>query len=53
MPSNDWATRHPEIVHWLHQAEDELGGYAPIDALPTPAAVFPDRLLPFFVHAYK
>jgi hypothetical protein len=23
-------------------------GYAPIDALPTPAAVFPERLLPFF-----
>ena len=49
MPSDDWATRHPELVHWLHQAEDELVGYAPIDALPTPMAVFPERLLPFFV----
>ena len=49
MPSNDWATRHPELVHWLHQAEDELVGYVPSDALPTPAAVFPERLLPFFV----
>ncbi len=49
MPSDDWATRHPELVHWLHQAEDELVGYVPIDALPTPAAVFPERLLPFFV----
>jgi hypothetical protein len=36
-------------VHWLHQAEDELVGYAPIDESPTPAAVFPERLLPFFV----
>ena len=36
MPSNDWATRHPELVHWLHQAEDELVGYVPSDALPTP-----------------
>jgi hypothetical protein len=49
MPSNDWAARHPELVHWLHQAEDELVGYAPIDAFPTPAAVFPEPLLPFFV----
>ena len=49
MPSDDWATRHPELVHWLHQAEDELVDYVPIDALPTPAAVFPERLLPFFV----
>ena len=24
-------------------------GYAPIDDLPTPVAVFPERLLPFFV----
>jgi hypothetical protein len=48
MPPDDWATRHPELVHWLHQAEDELVGYAPIDALPMPAAVFPERLLPFF-----
>ena len=49
MPPDDWATRHPELVHWLHQAEDELVGYVPIDAIPTPAAVFPERLLPFFV----
>src|SRR5262245_35687149 len=49
MPPDDWATRHPELVHWLHQAEDELVGYAPIDEIPTPAAVFPERLLPFFV----
>ena len=49
MPPDDWATRHPELVHWLHQAEDELVGYAPIDEVPTPAAVFPERLLPFFV----
>ena len=49
MPFDDWATRHPELVHWLHQAEDELVGYTPIDALPTPTAVFPERLLPFFV----
>jgi hypothetical protein len=49
MPSDDWATRHPELVHWLHQEEDELVGYAPIDDLPTPVAVFPERLLPFFV----
>ncbi len=48
MPSDDWATRHPELVHWLHQAEEELVGYAPIDDLPTPVAVFPERLLPFF-----
>jgi hypothetical protein len=48
MPADDWATRHPELVHWLHQAEDELVGYAPIDDLPTPVAVFPERLLPFF-----
>ena len=48
MPSDDWATRHPELVHWLHQAEDELVGYAPLDEIPTPAAVFPERLLPFF-----
>src|SRR5437870_11715004 len=49
MPSDDWATRHPELVHWLHQADDELVGYAPVDDLPTPVAVFPERLLPFFV----
>jgi len=49
MPSDGWATRHPELVHWLHQAEDELVGYAPIDDMLTPAAVFPVRLLPFFV----
>ena len=49
MPSDDWATRHPELVHWLHQAEDELVGYEPIDDILTPAAVFPGRLLPFFV----
>ena len=49
MPPDDWATRHPELVHWLQQAEDELVGYVPIDALPTPAVVFPERLLPFFV----
>jgi hypothetical protein len=48
MPSDDWATRHPELAHWLHQAEDELVGYAPLDDLPTPVAVFPERLLPFF-----
>ena len=39
---------NPELVHWLHQAEDELVGYAPLDEIPTPAAVFPERLLPFF-----
>ena len=49
MPSDDWATRHPELVHWLHQAEDELVRYEPIDDILTPAAVFPGRLLPFFV----
>jgi hypothetical protein len=49
MPSDDWATRHPELVHWLHQAEDELVGYAPLDAIPTPAARFPERLLTFFI----
>ena len=49
MPADDWATRHPELVHWLHQAEDELVGYAPLDEIPTPAARFPERLLPFFV----
>ena len=49
MPSDDWATRHPELVHWLHQAEDELVGYAPMDEMLTPATVFPVRLLPFFV----
>jgi hypothetical protein len=49
MPSDDWATRHPELVHWLHQAGDELVGYAPMDAILTPAAIFPERLLPFFV----
>ena len=48
MPADDWATRHPELVHWLHQAEDELVGYVPLDAIPTPAALFPERLLPFF-----
>jgi hypothetical protein len=49
MPADDWATRHPELVHWLHQVEDELVGYVPIDDLPTPVMVFPERLLPFFV----
>jgi hypothetical protein len=49
MPSDDWATRHPELVHWLHRAEDELVGYEPIDEIRTPTAVFPERLLPFFV----
>jgi len=49
MPSDDWAIRHPELVHWLHQAEDELVGYTPLDELPMPTAVFPARLLPFFV----
>jgi hypothetical protein len=49
MPADDWATRHPELVHWLHHAEDELVGYAPLDAIPPPAARFPARLLPFFV----
>jgi hypothetical protein len=49
MPSDDWATRHPELVHWLHRAEDELVGYEPIDEIHTPTAVFPERLLPFFV----
>ncbi len=38
MPSDDWATRHPELV-----------GYEPIDEILMPAAVFPVRLLPFFV----
>ena len=49
MPSDDWATRHPELVHWLHHAEDELVGYEPLDEIPTPVALFPERLLPFFV----
>jgi len=49
MPSDDWAIRHPELVHWLHQAEDELVGYAPMDEILTPATIFPVRLLPFFV----
>jgi len=49
MPSDNWATRHPELVHWLHQAEDELVGYEPIEALLTPAEIFPERLLPFLV----
>jgi len=49
MHPDDWATRHPELMHWLQQTEDELVGYVPIDALPTPAVVFPERLLPFFV----
>src|SRR5499427_11009123 len=49
MLSDDWATRHPELVHWLHQAEDELVGYEPIDEILTPTAVFPEHLLPFFV----
>ena len=43
MPPDDWATRHPELVHWLQQAEDELVGYAPIDDIPIPTAVFPER----------
>jgi hypothetical protein len=49
MPSDDWATRHPELVPWLHHAEDELVGYEPLDAIPTLAAYCPERLLPFFV----
>jgi len=49
MPADDWATRSPELVHWLPHAEDELVAYAPLDAIPTPAALFPARLLPFFV----
>ena len=49
MPPDEWATRHPELVHWLQQAEDELGGYAPLDDMAIPTAVFPERLLPFFV----
>jgi hypothetical protein len=49
MRSDDWAARHPELVHWLHQAEDALVGYAPIDEILTPTDVFPERLLPFFV----
>ena len=49
MPPDDWATRHPELVHWLQHAEDELVGYAPLDDIPLPTAVFPERLLPFFV----
>ena len=24
MPSDDWATRHPELVHWLQRAEESL-----------------------------
>jgi hypothetical protein len=49
MPPDDWVTRHPELVHWLQHAEDELVGYAPLDDIPLPTAVFPERLLPFFV----
>ena len=49
MPPDDWATRHPELVHWLQHAEDELVGYAPLDDIPLPTAVFPERRLPFFV----
>jgi len=49
MSADDWATRPHELVHWLHHAEDELVGYEPLDAIPTPAALFPARLLPFFV----
>ena len=30
MPSNDWATRHPELVHWLHQAKDERWAIHPL-----------------------
>jgi hypothetical protein len=26
MPPHDWATRHPELVHGLPHAEDELVG---------------------------
>ena len=36
MPPDDWATRHPELVHWLQHPEDELVGYAPIDDIPSP-----------------
>ena len=48
MPSDDWATRHPELMHWLHQAEDELGGYAPMDEILTPATIlgFQERWCP-------
>ena len=49
MPPDEWTTRRPELVHWLQHAEDELIGYAPIDDIPLPTAVFPERLLPFFV----
>ena len=49
MHPDDWATRRPELVHWLQQAKDELVGYAPLDDIPLPTAVFPERLLPFFV----
>jgi hypothetical protein len=49
MPPDDWATRHPELAHWLQQAEDELVGYAPLDG---PAGAFKQegtvsRFLPF------
>ncbi len=36
MRSDYWATRHPELAHWLHQAEDALVGYAPIDESSRP-----------------
>ena len=49
MPADDWTTRHPELVHWLHHAENELVGYEPLDEIPPPVALFPERLLPFFV----
>ena len=49
MPPDDWATHHPELVHWLQRAEDDLVGYTPIDDIPIPTTIFPERLLPFFV----
>jgi hypothetical protein len=33
----------------LQQAEDGLVGYAPLDNIPIPTAVFPERRLPFVV----
>ncbi len=29
MPADAWATRHPELVHWLHRVEEELVAYEP------------------------